>query len=212
MQPQLLPVITAGFLAILLHTPLVSALVVFSNTPTPTLGEAIPLALTMPPRTSCPATMITCNAATAEESLQTHCCPSGNTCIKKPDVFGVQGWGCCDTSDPTAKCGSVIETTKCAAVGWSVCGGGEGGKCCASRGLCRSVNEGGLKWDCGGSGNGTEGEGTMGPIKQSNGTGPGNLTSEEEKESGASRSYGSGVGRFTVVVVGVVVGLCSLAL
>ncbi|RPB25994.1 hypothetical protein L211DRAFT_847741 [Terfezia boudieri ATCC MYA-4762] len=109
--------------------------------------STMPLAATLQPKlTTCPAGSTTC----LETGSSTICCPTGTTCVKKQDINGVSGWGCCNATPMGATCPLLLSNKECALQGWVVCGGVDGklksATCCERVGMCREMGRG--RWDC----------------------------------------------------------------
>ncbi|KAF8424751.1 hypothetical protein BGX38DRAFT_1279369 [Terfezia claveryi] len=127
-------------------------LVSFASTTTPGNPKGdylstMPLAATLQPKlTTCPTDSTTC----LETDNSTICCPTATTCVKKQDINGIAGWGCCNAAPMGATCPLLLSNEKCAVQGWVVCGGVDGklksATCCEKVGMCREIGRG--RWDC----------------------------------------------------------------
>jgi len=109
--------------------------------------STMPLAATLQPNLStCP----TGSTACPNTNNSTVCCPTDTACLKKQDINGVPGWGCCNTAIIGATCPLLLSNEKCALQGWVVCGGVDGklksATCCEKVEMCRGIGRGG--WDC----------------------------------------------------------------
>ncbi|KAF8418937.1 hypothetical protein EV426DRAFT_298599 [Tirmania nivea] len=109
--------------------------------------STMPLAATLQPHlTTCPADSTVC----PDTRSSIVCCPTDTTCLKKQDINGVPGWGCCTTAPIGATCPLLLSNEKCALKGWVICGGVngklKGATCCEKVEMCREIGRGG--WDC----------------------------------------------------------------
>ncbi|KAF8477571.1 hypothetical protein BDZ91DRAFT_709493 [Kalaharituber pfeilii] len=136
------------------------------GSPTGNALSTLPLAATLSSEN------VTCPGSTMEcPNSPSHCCPTGLTCLKKQDILGVIGWGCC-TAMAGVTCPLILSNTECAVEGWVACGDGRGATCCEKESQCR-LGERGM-WDCSGE---SQGSGEM--MQNEKGE-----VKDEEKDSG----------------------------
>lgn len=165
--------------------------------------STMPLAATLQPNlTTCPTGSTACPSTT---NSTTACCPTDTTCLKKQDLNGVAGWGCCTSAPIGATCPLLLSNEQCALQGWVVCGG-VGGKlksatCCEKVEMCREIERGG--WDCAA---GSDAE-VRGNATQT----PGQTTKTSAAPATGETTGGAGVTGDGMEMLGLSVGMAAIA-